>query len=137
MKITFINPYYHNIWESIGVGYIISYCLKNYKDNLEINFFQGMFDSDEEIIKGSFNSDIIAFSCTSPSFMRGVDLSLKIKKLNPKIKSVFGGWHVTALKDKSLINGVDQIVIGEGEKAFLDILSLLQSIGNRFWNSSD
>lgn len=122
MKVTLIQPYYHNIWESLGVGYIASYCKKHYRGTLEINFFQSNFDSDETIIEEASKSDIIGFTGTSPTFQHGVRLARAIKK-NNNIKSVFGGWHVTALGSLVFEDGVDQIVVGEGEKAFLDILN--------------
>ena len=123
MKVTFIQPYYHNIWESLGIGYIASYCKNNYKGDLDLNFYHANFDDDKEIINGSLDSDIIAFSCTTPSYDHGLRLSKEIKEKNKKIKSVFGGWHTTALKEKSFNEYVDQIVVGEGEKAFLQILN--------------
>lgn len=123
MKISFIQPYYKNTWEPIGIGYLVSYCRDNFKGDLEINCFHGNFDSDEEIITGCSDSDYIAFSCTSPTFSHGLRLSRAIKKVNKKAKSIFGGWHVTALKEHCLVDGVDQIVVGEGEKALLDILN--------------
>ncbi|KAA3615508.1 MAG: radical SAM protein [Calditrichaeota bacterium] len=122
MRVTFVQPYYENIWECIGLGYIISYCKKNYKGDLEINFFQGNFDSDADIISGSQDSDIVAFSCTSPCFPPAVRLAAAIKAVNPKVRIVVGGWHVTALQDKSVNECIDQIVVGEGEKAMLEIL---------------
>ena len=123
MQVTFIQPYYHNIWESLGIGYIVSYCKKHYKGQLSINFFQGNFDSDDTIIEEAVKSDIVAFSCTTPTFAHGVRLAKTIKQKNNNVKTVFGGWHVTSLGALSFEDGVDQIVIGEGEQAFLDILN--------------
>ncbi|MFH1601775.1 MAG: radical SAM protein [Candidatus Shapirobacteria bacterium] len=126
MKVVFIQPYYHNIWESLGIAYIIAYCKKNYSGNLKIDFYQGKFDKDKEIIKGAKGADIVAFSCTSPTFEHALKLARELKKKNPRIWTVFGGWHPTALGEKCFTRGVDQIVAGEGEKAFLEILK-----GNR------
>lgn len=126
MKVVFIQPYYHNIWEALGIGYIASYIRKNFKGELQLKFYQAYFDDDKTIIDGCSDSDIIGISTTSPNFKHGVKLSREIKKINPNVHIVFGGWHVTALKEKSFVEGIDQIVIGEGEKAFLSILE-----GNR------
>jgi len=125
MKITFIQPFYKNTWESISIGYIASYCKQKYNGNLDFNFFHGNFDKDDEIISGSINSDIVAFSCTSPTFERGVKLATSIKKENSNVNTVFGGHHVSALGLTGNINQkcIDQIVVGEGEDAFLDILN--------------
>jgi len=125
MRVTFISPYYHNIWESLGIGYIASYCKENYEGNLDLRFFHGNFDSRENIIQQSAKSDIVCFSCTSPTFNNGIVLTERIKNVNNKVHIVFGGWHVSAIK-KIENNVIDQIIVGEGEKAFLSILE-----GNR------
>lgn len=126
MKVTFIQPYYSNVWESLGLGYIIAYCKKHYKGELEIDFFQAKFDSNSAIIDGARDSDIVAFSCTSPAYRHGLLLADCIKNLNPAVHTVFGGWHPTALpmdvlQDSSVC--VDQVIIGEGEHAMLRILN--------------
>ena len=124
MKVTMVQPAYPNIWDCLGLGYIIAYCKKHYKGDLEINFFQGKFDSDTKIIEGALDSDIIAFSCTSPAYHHGLNLARALKHLNSKIHTVFGGWHPTALPMDVLIEkGVDQVIIGEGEHAMLRILN--------------
>lgn len=126
MKVVFIQPYYENIWESLGIAYIAAYCKKHFQGELSLSFFQSNFDDDVFIIQEASQADIVGFSCTTPTFGHGVRLSREIKKINPNVWSVFGGWHVTALQIKSLQAGIDQIVVGEGEKAFLDILNGLR-----------
>lgn len=124
MKVTFIQPRYHNVWDVLGLGYIIAYCKKHYKGELEINFFQGKFDRDDDIILGTKDSDIVAFSCTSPAYAHGISLATVIKTLNPNVHTVFGGWHPTALPmDVFQEDCVDQVIIGEGEHAMLRILN--------------
>lgn len=123
MKITFIQGRYENVWESLGLGYIIAYVKKHYKGELEINFFQGKFDNDDDIILGARDSDIIGFSCTSPSYAHCLDLAGLLKEINPKIHTVFGGWHPSALPyDVAAEDCVDQVIVGEGEIAFYAIL---------------
>lgn len=119
-----VTPFYENQWESLGLGYIIAYCKKHYKGELEINFFQGRFDDDTAIIYESQDSDIVAFSCTSPSYAHGLHLARALKNINPKIHTVFGGWHPTALPNEVIKEDcVDQVVVGEGEHAMLLILA--------------
>ncbi|MDO8610683.1 MAG: radical SAM protein [bacterium] len=111
------------MWEPIGLGYIIGYVQREYKSPIDIKFYQSKFDNDDVILSDVRDADIIAFSCTSPTFAHAVKLARSAKKINPKIRTVFGGWHIAALKEKCIIDGMDQIVIGEGEKAFVDILN--------------
>ena len=124
MKVVFVQPYYENIWESIGLGYIISYCKANYQGTLEVEFYQGNFDNDEKIIQAGIQSDIIAFSCTSPAWNHALTIAQKVKELNSRVKTVFGGWHITALPKECLNESVvDQVIVGEGEIAMLEILN--------------
>ena len=122
MKVTLIQPYYFNVWEAIGLGYIAAYCKKNYTGKLEFGFFQGYFDKDENIIEEASKSDVVGFSCTSPSFSHGLRLAERIKHKNKETIIVFGGNHVSALKGLIQEPDIDQIVTGEGEQAFLEIL---------------
>jgi radical SAM superfamily enzyme YgiQ (UPF0313 family) len=126
VKVTLIQPYYPNIWEPIGLAYIAGYVRRHTRVAIEWNFFQGYFDTDDTIVEGCRDSDIIGFSVTSPTFRHGVNLAKRIKEVNPNAHCVFGGWHVSALGELAFEPGVDQIVIGEGESAFLEIVS-----GNR------
>lgn len=122
MKVTLIQPYYFNIWESIGLAYIGAYCKKKYTGKLELDFFQGYFDKDMDIVEDASKSDVVGFSCTSPTFSHGLRLAEQIKCKNPKTRIVFGGNHVSALKKLIQAPVIDQLVIGEGEQAFLEIL---------------
>lgn len=125
MKIVFIQPKtnFGNTWEVLNIGYMTAF-LKQ-KGYYDIKFFSGFFDSDEEIIEGCQNADIIGFSCTSPQIKHGLQLAEKIKNTNNWI--VFGGVHPSALPKDTLINKcVDTVVIGEGELAILKLVE-----GNR------
>jgi radical SAM superfamily enzyme YgiQ (UPF0313 family) len=128
MKISFIQPFYDNVWEALGVGYIISY-IKEYsgEDDLEIEFFQGKFDNAGDIAVQCAKSDIVFFSCTSPAYTRGLDIAKAIKLFNSNVHIVFGGWHPTALPNEVIREDcVDQVVVGEGEMACTKIV-----LGNR------
>jgi len=123
MKIIFVQPYYKNIWEALGLAYIAGFCRKYYHADLNIKFFQRYFDSVEDILSACEDVDILAFSCTSPTIKEALYIAEKAKNINTRIKVVIGGWHVTALKDKFYNPYVDHIVIGEGEEAFLKIIN--------------
>jgi len=127
LKIALIQPKYFNIWEAIGLGYIAGYCKKNHKGKLQIDYFQGYFDHDDLILKSLEDVDIVGFSSTSPTIKGALGLAEKIKEINQKVITVFGGFHPTALKEDLIeLDAVDQVIAGEGEKAFLSILQ-----GNR------
>jgi len=123
MKITLVQPRYFNIWEALGLAYIAAYARKNFRGRLELNCFQGFFDSDRKILAGAKDSDLVGFSCTSVVFKHAVELARGLKRLNPRVRTVFGGFHPSAVPDDCLQEeAVDQVVVGEGEEAFLRIL---------------
>ena len=123
MKVTLVQPRYFNIWEALGLAYIGAYAKQKYSGKLEISYFQGYFDSDEAIVEGAKDADVVGFSCTSPVFKHGLELARAIKRVNPGARTVFGGFHPTAVPQDCLAeDGVDQVVAGEGEEAFLEIL---------------
>jgi len=127
VRVTLIQPRYFNIWEALGLGYIGAYLKAHARGPLEINFFQAFFDSDEEILRGAADSDIVGFSCNSPTFEHGARLARALKHVNPRVWTVFGGFHASAVPDDCLESpGVDAVVLGEGERAFLEIVE-----GNR------
>lgn len=125
MKIIFIQPktIFGNTWEALSIGYLASYAKRHGHNN--IDFYSGFFDSDEDIIEGCRDADIIGFSCTSPQIKHALHLAKAVK--TEKNYIVIGGVHTSALPHDLLDSGiVDAVVAGEGEKAFLSILE-----GNR------
>jgi len=125
VKVTLIRPHYFSVWESLALGYIASYLKNHYQGKLEINFFDGFFDSDKEIIEGSVDSDYVGFSCTSPQMKHALALAEAIKRENPKAKTVFGGHHPSSLPLRTLeLPEVDIVVAGEGETGMLYALNV-------------
>jgi radical SAM superfamily enzyme YgiQ (UPF0313 family) len=123
-KVILIQPYYENIWEPIGLGYIGSYLKKNFDGELDLQCFQGNFDTDETIINACIDADVVGFSCTSPAYPHALRLAKIIKEKNPNVRNVFGGFHVSALPNECIEqHAVDQVVVGEGEEVFLDIVN--------------
>jgi len=66
----------------------------------------------------------IGFSCTTSSFFDGVRISKLVKNAFPAIKTVFGGVHVSSLKEVVLqeFDIIDYCVIGEGEQTLKELL---------------
>jgi len=114
MKVTLIAGKYFNSWEALGLGYIGAY-LKRHCD-VELNFFHPNFDSDHAILEGTAGTDICMFSCTSPAIDYALTLAGAIKCRDPKVRTVFGGYHPSALPgDVKQAGFVDYVVVGEGE----------------------
>lgn len=66
----------------------------------------------------------IGLSCTTSSFMDGVRIALIAKATLPSIRTVFGGPHVSALKERILADfqAVDFTVVGEGEETITELV---------------
>lgn len=67
----------------------------------------------------------IGFSCTTSSFLDGVKIAGTAKSLLPGIKSVFGGVHMSALKEELLTDYdlVDFGIVGEGEESLYQLIT--------------
>jgi len=66
----------------------------------------------------------IGFSCTTSSFLDGVRFAELAKAELPGIRSVFGGAHVSALKERVLADypAVDFVIAGEGEETLAELM---------------
>ncbi len=87
-----------------------------------------------------FKPDIVGFSAVTSSFMNAYALAEEIKRLQPQVKIVFGGVHVSALKEKILaqFTAIDLVVCGEGEKAMAEIAANhpLEAIQGLVWRQN-
>lgn len=121
-KMILVQGKYFNSWEALGLGYLASYIKSQIKD-INIKFYNGNFDKIEDILNDCVNADFVFMSCTSPSFNYCVELAKSIKQINKNVRIIFGGYHVSSLKQDALVEGLDQIVIGEGEAASVEIIN--------------
>lgn len=75
-----------------------------------------------------FDPDIIGFSITTSTYSEYVSICKELKKLKPKLYSIFGGPHCTFhpefFKD---IPYIDAICLGEGEEAMVDFVNRMES----------
>ncbi len=127
--ITFVYPDF----ESLGVEYLMAACLK---DAHEVNF---VFYQAEDVFVGvkkrnvafsdiakrvaDTNPHIAAFSCLTDNYQTQLNCAKAVKDIAPRIVTVFGGVHPTAvpeivLKEKA----VDCVAIGEAEESFPEFL---------------
>lgn len=114
-----------NIMPPLGLASISSY-LTSHDIHSDIIDCYAHPDSDQLIIDylEEYSPDFMGFSCTTSSFFDGVRLSEIAKKIRPKIKVVFGGVHVSAVKEDVLnkYSCIDYCVIGEGEETLKELL---------------
>jgi len=66
----------------------------------------------------------VGFSTTTSSFLDGIRLSNRIREIQPAIRIVFGGVHLSGLRERLLRDFpvIDYGVVGEGEQALLELM---------------
>jgi len=67
MRIVFVQPnvgFRGHTWEALGIGYLAAYLRKYYAGELDIDFYSGFYDNDEQIIEAGKDADLIGFSCS-------------------------------------------------------------------------
>ena len=88
-KIALISPRSIHYWESLGLGYIASYSYKFGYTPEQYSFYSAEFDSDQEIISGAADANIIGFSVNSFQIEHALKLLTEIKKIIHLLK-LFG-----------------------------------------------
>lgn len=115
-----------NIMPPLGLASISAYLSAHGLENDIIDCYAHP-DSDE-LIRNYLKQKhppFIGFSCTTSSFLDGERLARLAKEIQPTIKTVFGGVHVSALNTNVLTDyeSVDYTIIGEGEETLRELLS--------------
>ena len=124
LKVSLVRARYPSVWEPTNLMYISSFIKKNYKGDLDVKILDGFFDSDDEIVKKVFGSEIIGISGTTPQVSHIKHISKLIKAENPSITIAVGGFGPSLQPHKFLNDPIiDYLVVGEGEQSMLDILN--------------
>ncbi|MDV2989946.1 MAG: radical SAM protein [Dehalogenimonas sp.] len=76
-----------------------------------------------------FNPDIVGFSVlTGPIIREALDQSAAFKRLNPKVKIVWGSAHPSVLPEQTIAEEViDFVVVGAGEYTLRELVAELES----------
>lgn len=77
----------------------------------EFRWFDGDV-ADIEVRIAEYAADFICFSPLTTFFRRAVELSRKVKKIFPSVRSVFGGHHVSAVPEVIKMPEIDTVVVG-------------------------
>lgn len=85
------------------------------------------FPGQDEILLGQLHHnppDYIGFSTTTSSFLDGIRIAKKAKAILPEVKIIFGGIHISSLREQLLREFpiIDFGVVGEGEQTLLEII---------------
>jgi radical SAM superfamily enzyme YgiQ (UPF0313 family) len=122
-----------NIMPPLGLASIAAYLQNQNIDCAIIDCFARP-DSDR-LIKDYILMEKPAFiglSCTTSSFLDGIRIAKLAKGILPDIQTVFGGPHVSALKQKVLkaFLEVDFAVVGEGEETIAELIKNGRKVSN-------
>jgi anaerobic magnesium-protoporphyrin IX monomethyl ester cyclase len=83
-------------------------------------------EDDPVDLAGRFRPDVLAFSLTSGYHDRYLRLNERLKKVLPDAISVIGGPHATFFPEVIERDGVDVVVVGEGEDAFRELITCIE-----------
>ena len=121
LSVALVRGKWHSIWESLACGYLYSYT-KDLVEPGDYVFYDGYFDSDEEIIKGCVEADIVGFSGTTSQMPWSLRIASSIKEKNPGTRIYVGGYG-PSVDPSRFIDRVEGVVVGEGETPWHKILS--------------
>lgn len=109
----------------LGLAYLASSLLKN-NHQCDILDFETCHEDEKETKFREYikDRDFIGFSFLTPTFNEAIKFAQMAKKINPNIKTIFGGPHAS-FDFKNILEKrfADYIIIGEGEKAIVDLVS--------------
>ncbi len=137
MKILLIYPYWLEertntedmVVVPIGVYYVGAVLKENHYD-VEILNWHNIDETPEEIAKILLEKkpDVIGFSILQANRWGGIEIARIAKKIDPKVKIVFGGVSATLLWEHFLTHfpEIDFVVIGEGEYTFLNLVRCIE-----------
>jgi len=96
-----------------------------YKD-YEIKIFDCR-DDKEEVIKQAKESICFGLTClTGFQISDGLEVAKAVRKVNPKVPLVWGGWHPSLSPEQTIKNEyVDIIVRGQGERTFYELVKAI------------
>jgi len=124
-----VKVYNADFIPSIGrkkISYLSGKGFDNYVENLN-NLSTEIWTELENIIN-EYKPDIVGISVKSATLISSVNTAKIVKRVNDKIKVIFGGPHPTMAKKDIFKNPqVDISVIGEGEKTIVDLLNNIQA----------
>ena len=104
----------------LNLGYLASYLRKCRKD-VEIKIVDGVAHQPVREILLGFNPDIVGVTATTPQAPSAYQLADWVKQNLPYAFTVMGGVHASALP-KEALEHFDCVVVGEGEKALVEIV---------------
>lgn len=125
-KLVLIRPKGQAVLECLGLGYLASYSYRFGFAPHQYQYFDAEYETDETIVSGASDADVVGISVTSFQIRHAVELTASIREVNPEVRVVWGGYGVSGLTPDQLIEEyghvVDHFVQGPGEEAWVEVL---------------
>jgi anaerobic magnesium-protoporphyrin IX monomethyl ester cyclase len=108
-------------------------CKKNFNKELGIFYVGDSFDEIEERVRQEKPDMVGITNLFSKDFNNAVEIASRVKKVNPGIKTIVGGFHSTLAPEDFLKYSVfDFAVMGEGERTVVEIAKEIEKQNHLF-----
>jgi radical SAM superfamily enzyme YgiQ (UPF0313 family) len=118
-EVRLINPFISKKWRlpPLGLLYLASYLKKN---GVTVDVMDPVSRGREVYAS---NSRYTGITCMSSQFKKTKEIARQVKIRNPETITIVGGVHPTvAAKEAESDPNIDVVLVGEGEKTFLEIV---------------
>ncbi len=113
----------------LGVMYVAAYVLKNSHHEVEVldaNVERMTFNAIENEVRRR-KPDVVGTYATSFTLYDSYEVVKAVKRADESLKVIMGGPHVDIYPEETLgLQGVDFIVMGEGEKTVTELLNCME-----------
>lgn len=138
MKIVLINPpAYRQVeeydiprWQHLGIGRISSYLKRFGHDVVLIDAKLQKLNISEVLVSIlQKRPDVVGLTAMTPDVYNAYSVAKGIKEIDKEIVTLMGGCHATVMPEKTLKEepSLDYLVVGEGERAFKELLDVIGS----------
>lgn len=107
MKVLLINPWEGEVFPTPAIGYLQAILKANGIDVTAVDLSGAFQSTDYDIVAVTFHSFSVRHARKIREYYKG--------------RLICGGHHPSAMPDQMLSIGYDQVIIGEGEKAIMDV----------------
>ncbi len=124
---------------SIGLGYLAQILADNGIAYDILDMLLGYSQTELEKKIDEFKPDLLGMNMFSNKYKIAYDTLMHIKQLNPELKIVVGGPHVSCLREQVLsdCNAIDYAIVLEGEQPLLELCQgiPIENIGNLIYRN--
>ncbi|MEW6074792.1 MAG: radical SAM protein [Candidatus Omnitrophota bacterium] len=119
-KFAIVNPKARNVLltEPLNIIILATY-LKEF--GISVKIIDEVAGDDVMSAIESFKPDLVGFTATTCAYPRALQLLKTVKSMG--YLTIIGGVHASTLPEKAIEDGFDMVLVGEGEKTLLSIIT--------------